>query len=135
MADGSRLKGLLSICPRYIIVPPNPPGGIAFCLAGNIQDWEHMFEWHDGISNCKPGIWKAEVKAIEGAERGFNDREACLRWVAELNDETELDFTITPDEWQAWEQMFKDKFNDAVEWDEGITWKFAGTFDNKGLHF
>lgn len=135
MREGSRLESLLSLCPRYVVVPPNPPDGIAFCLAGNIQDWEHMFELHDGISNCKPGIWKAEVKYIEGAERGDCDREGCLRWVADLNDETELDFTIAPDEWQAWEQMFKDKFDDAVKWDEDIAWTHAGTYFNDGGTF
>ncbi|KAM0254622.1 hypothetical protein ACHAQJ_006589 [Trichoderma viride] len=132
--EGDRLDSLLSLCPRYIVVPSNPPDGIAFAMAGNSQEREHLTDLHSGISNCKPGIWKAEVKLIAGAELGDADREACLRWVADLDESTQLDFRMTLDEWQAWEQMFKDRFDDLVEWDEGIAWKHAGTYyDDGGL--
>jgi hypothetical protein len=133
--EGNRLKSLLSLCPRYVVVPPNPPDGIAFALTGDAQKWDHLTYLHSGISNCKPGIWKAEMKVIEGAELGNCDREACLRWVAGLDEETELDFSISLNEWQAWDQMFKDRFDDSVaEWDEGLAWKHAGTYyDDGGL--
>lgn len=133
--EGNRLKSLMSLCPRYVVVPPNPPDGIAFALAGNSQRWGHLTELHSGISNCKPGVWKAEMKLIEGAEFGNCDREACLRWVADLDEETELDFSISLAEWQAWDQMLKDRFDDSVTgWDEGLAWKHAGTYyDDGGL--
>ncbi|PTB44806.1 hypothetical protein M441DRAFT_86126 [Trichoderma asperellum CBS 433.97] len=133
--EGDRLRSLLSLCPRYVVVPPNPPDGIAFALTGNAQIWDHLTDLHSGISNCKPGIWKAEVKLVEGAEFGNCDTEACLRWVADLDEETELDFSISLDEWQGWDQMLKDRFDDSVvEWDEGIAWKHAGTYyDDGGL--
>ncbi|KAL6900029.1 hypothetical protein GGI43DRAFT_406137 [Trichoderma evansii] len=134
--EGDRLRSLLSLCPRYVVVPPNPPDGIAFALAGNSQEWDHLTDLHSGISNCKPGIWKGEMKLIEGAELGNCDREACLRWVADLDEETDLDFSISLNEWQAWEQMFKDRFDDAdaVQWGEGTSWKHAGTYyDDGGL--
>ncbi|KAL7918433.1 hypothetical protein ACQKWADRAFT_323777 [Trichoderma austrokoningii] len=133
--EGNRLKGLLSLCPRYVVVPPNSPDGISFALTGNAQEWEHLTYLHMGISNCKPGVWKAEVQTVEGAEPGNCDQEACLRWVADLDEETELDFSISLDEWQAWDQMLKDRFdNSAAGWDEGLAWKHAGTYyDDGGL--
>ncbi|KAL7786969.1 hypothetical protein V8C37DRAFT_391360 [Trichoderma ceciliae] len=130
--EGDRLSSLLSLCPRYVVVPHNPPGGISFVMTGDSQEWHDLTYLHSGISNCKPGIWKAEVKAIPGAALGNADREACLRWVADLNDSTELDFSISIHEWQGWEQMFKDQFDDSVEWDESIAWKHAGTYYDDG---
>lgn len=132
--EGDRLSSLLSLCPRYIAVPPNPPDGISFFLTGQAQEWDHLTYQHSGIQNCKPGIWKAEVKLVPGANLGDADREAVLRWVADWNDSTELDFSSSLNEWQAWEQMFKDRFDESVEWDEGIAWKHAGTYyDDGGL--
>ncbi|KAK0763592.1 hypothetical protein N5P37_002969 [Trichoderma harzianum] len=132
--EGDRLSSLLSLCPRYVIVPANPPDGIAFAMTGNSQEWEHLTYQHSGISNCKPGIWKAEVRKVPGMELGNADFEACLRWVADLDENTELDFAISLDAWQAWEQMFKDQFDDSVEWGEGVTWKHGGTYyDDGGL--
>lgn len=133
--EGDRLQSLLSLCPRYVVVPPNPPDGIAFALAGNSQEWDHLTDLHSGISNCKPGVWKAGVEVVGGAGFGSCDTGACLRWVADLDEETELDFGISLNEWQAWEQMFKDRFDDsAAGWDEGLAWKHAGTYyDDGGL--
>ncbi|KAK1255645.1 hypothetical protein MKX07_007904 [Trichoderma sp. CBMAI-0711] len=130
--DGDRLSSLLSLCPRYIVVPPNPPDGIAFAMTGDCQDWDQLTYWHSGISNCKPGIWKAEIRSIPGAQCGDADYEACLRWVADLDDDTELDFGASLDEWQAWEQMFKDRFDGFLEWDSGIIWKHGGTYYDDG---
>ncbi|KAL7916590.1 hypothetical protein GGI35DRAFT_473863 [Trichoderma velutinum] len=132
--EGDRLYSLLSLCPRYVIVPENPPDGIAFAMTGHGQEWEHLTDQHSGISNCKPGIWKAEVRQVPGRELGNADHEACLRWVADLDENTELDFAISLDAWQAWEQMFKDQFDDSVQWGEGVTWKHGGTYyDDGGL--
>ncbi|QYS92898.1 hypothetical protein H0G86_000289 [Trichoderma simmonsii] len=132
--EGDRLSSLLSLCPRYVIVPANPPDGIAFALTGHCQEWEHLTYQHEGISNCKPGIWKAEVRKVPGMKLGDADLEACLRWVADLDENTELDFAISLDAWQAWEQMFKDQFDDFVQWGEGVTWKHGGTYyDDGGL--
>ncbi|KAL7948132.1 hypothetical protein V8C42DRAFT_316780 [Trichoderma barbatum] len=130
--DGDRLAGLLSLCPRYVVVPANPPDGIAFTLTGHCSEWDQLTYQHSGISNCKPGVWRAEMREIPGAELGDADCEACLRWVAELDESTELDFAISLDEWQAWEQMFKDRFDDSVEWDQGIAWKHGGTYYDDG---
>lgn len=130
--ERDRFTSLLSLCPRYIVVPPNPPEGIAFAMTGDCQDWDQLTYWHSGISNCKPGIWKAETKRLPGAQDGDADYEACLRWVADLNENTELDFGASLDEWQAWEQMFKERFDEPVEWDEGITWKHGGTYYDDG---
>ncbi|KAL7928582.1 hypothetical protein V8C35DRAFT_317915 [Trichoderma chlorosporum] len=132
--EGDRLARLLSLCPRYVVVPANPPDGIAFALTGQCQEWDHVTYQHSGISNCKPGVWKAEVRTLPGAELGDADREACLRWVADLDESTELDFAVSLNEWQAWEQMFKDRFDDSVQWGEGVTWKHGGTYyDDGGL--
>ncbi|KAK4070995.1 uncharacterized protein Triagg1_6362 [Trichoderma aggressivum f. europaeum] len=132
--EGDRLSSLLSLCPRYVIVPANPPDGIAFAMTGHGQEWEHLTYQHSGISNCKPGIWKAEVRNVPGSELGNADFEACLRWVADLDDNTQLDFAVSLDAWQAWEQMFKDQFDDSVNWGEGVTWKHGGSYyDDGGL--
>ncbi|UKZ74496.1 hypothetical protein TrVFT333_002166 [Trichoderma virens FT-333] len=130
--EGDRLASLLSLCPRYVVVPANPPDGIAFAMTGQCQEWEHLTYQHSGISNCKPGIWKAEVRNIPGAELGNADMEACLRWVADLDENAELDFAVSLDEWQAWEQMFKDQFDDSVGWDDGVAWKHGGTYYDDG---
>ncbi|RFU81153.1 hypothetical protein TARUN_1062 [Trichoderma arundinaceum] len=130
--EGDRLSGLMSLCPRYIVVSPNPPDGISFAMTGQSQDWDQLTYWHSGIQNCKPGIWKAEMKVIPGAEVGNANQEACLRWVEDLNDGNKLDFGISLDEWQAWEQGFKDRFDESVKWDEGVAWKHAGTYYDDG---
>ncbi|KAH0497566.1 hypothetical protein TgHK011_004863 [Trichoderma gracile] len=132
IGEGDRLASLLSLCPRYIVVPPNPPDGIAFAMTGHCPDSDQLTYWHSGISNCKPGIWKAEIKRVPGAQHGDADYEACLRWVADLDEDTELDFGASLDEWQAWEQMFKDRFDESIEWDDGVTWKHGGTYYDDG---
>lgn len=130
--EGDRLARLLSQCPRYIVVPPNPPDGIAFAMTGDCQDWDQLTYWHSGIYNCKPGVWKAEIKTIPGAQHGDADYEACLRWVADTDEDTELDFGASLDTWRVWERLFKDRFDESVEWDDGITWKHGGTYYDDG---
>jgi hypothetical protein len=129
-----RLFDLLRLCPRHIIVPASPPEGIAFAMVGGLQSFDDLTHWHSGITNCKPGIWRAEAKVIHGAEPGTVDREACLRWVGELDESTGLDFGARLEEWEAWERKmenFKDK-NEAGKWDEDVVWKSAKSFFDDG---
>lgn len=131
--EGDRLENLMNLSPRYVIVPLIPRMELLFFLAGSAYSWNSLTRQHSGISNCKPGIWKVEVKTIPGA--GINDcpMEACIRWVADLDEDTKLDFTMTSNEWKAREQMLTDRFdNSIVEWEEGVVWKHVGSYYHYG---
>ncbi|KAK5999169.1 hypothetical protein PT974_01559 [Cladobotryum mycophilum] len=138
MPDGSlrdNLSELLTICPRYIIVPPNPPEGINFALCGQLQSFDDLTDLHNGISNCKPGIWKAEHKNIPGVDFPDPTSEACLRWVGELDESTDVDFGTSLEEWKSWDQKLKARFDAATEvrkLEQDLTWKLDGTYFNDG---
>jgi hypothetical protein len=123
-----RLYDLIRLCPRHIIVRASPPESVAFAIVGELESFDQLTKWHSGIMNCKPGIWRAEAKVIPDADAvpGVDvDLEACLRWVGELDESTELDLGAPLEEWEAWERKME-KFggkNETGNWDEDVVWK------------
>ncbi len=135
MAEDDRFNAILRLSPRYVIVRASSPDGVCFRLAGHTNELEQLGQLHSGIANCKPGIWKALAKPTPDELQKLDVCwEVCLRWVGELEPDTELDFAAGLEQWKDWDRKMQEKFGDVGGLGDNLVWKSDGAYyDDGGL--
>jgi hypothetical protein len=146
--DEDRFARLMALAPRRFNISASPafppPYDVSFVLWGGLpndigDDGSHFFYQHNGIRNCRPGIWTSRKLPVSKAfqtetykpENG--EFEVILYWV----DDGEIDMGLQADKWEEYERATREvdaqvNLKDVIP--EDAEWKRAGTyFDDGGI--
>lgn len=128
-----RLDTLLRIAPRRFHISENPPFGVGLVLCGHVNEdedveGEQFFRQHNGIQNCKPGIW-ASVERDTGRSVESCPVEYILYWV----EPGTIDISQPVADWKAYEdttrQLDERNVEDTLK---HLYWKPHDTYYDDG---
>ena len=111
----NRINRIRALTPRRFHISENPPFGAGLVLCGHLNanddSGAQFFLRHDGIRNCKPGIWTSVAVDVPDSEQGM--MECILRWVAPGS----IDLGQDVEEWAKYEA--ETRKGDLAAWEEG----------------
>jgi hypothetical protein len=139
MADTVRFDRIMALSPRRFHISANPPYGVGIVICSHINEdreaEDQLFANHEGIADCKPGIWRSSycrVKAPEGQwSYAYDPTECILHWVADGT----IDLGQPVKEWEESDKAAReidatmDLENTLLQ---GVEWESRGTFFDDG---
>ena len=130
--DIRRFDRLRKLCPRRFHISENHPFGVGLVLCCHVneeddEDGQQFFTQHDGIRNCKPGIWTSMRRPVTNVSQGDQRSEYILRWVGPGT----IDISQPVEEWEAYEKATREadaavKLSQIVP--KGTKWRRAGSY-------
>jgi hypothetical protein len=141
MADTVRFDRIMALSPRRFHISANPPFGLGIVICSHLNEDDVSVDAftanHDGIANCKPGIWRSTYRAITPPEgqwsSPYNPVECIVHWVADGT----IDLAQPVKDWEEYDKNAR-QTDATVDLDniflKGVEWESRGTFfDDGGL--
>ncbi|KAG0651857.1 hypothetical protein D0Z07_0803 [Hyphodiscus hymeniophilus] len=135
----TRFDRLIALTPRRFHISSEPPFGVGLVLCGHVNadddDGSQFFMEHNGIRNCKPGIWTS-LAVFSQDEGGEEMTECVLRWV----EDGSIDLAQDVKQWEEYEGRTRKLDAESFKSVEGMVgkdgkvleWKRKGTYYDDG---
>jgi hypothetical protein len=139
MVNYDRLNSLMALSPRRFHISANPPFGLGIVICSHMTEDDDSIDQftfnHEGIANCKPGIWRSFFRTVHAPEGQwsypYEPTECIVHWVANGT----IDLTQSVKDWLAYDMAAREK-DATIDLENtvlrGIEWENKGTFSDDG---